>query len=326
MAPVKSVRKAVIPVAGNGTRFLPATKAMPKEMLTIVDRPVVQYAVEEAMQAGIEHIVFVTGRNKQAIEDHFDDVPELISSLTRSGKDAQISELARMLPTAGSVSFTRQQAPLGLGHAVWCARDLIGDEPFALLLPDMISYGARGCMAGLMDLYNDVGGNVVAVEECAPEETSKYGIVGMGAKTRHGFEVTQMVEKPPCVEAPSTYLPEWPLHPSARNLLDPRAPAARRRQRDPADRRHAAPFGDRSRSTPILTKAGPSTVAPSRASSRLTLPLHLHVPTSAISSSNPFARWCCRTKAGNSGGLKKTAIFRFSTRKRSGLTPDVIWG
>lgn len=205
MAPIKPVRKAVIPVAGNGTRFLPATKVMPKEMLTIVDRPVVQYAVEEAMQAGIEHIVFVTGRNKQAIEDHFDDVPELISSLTRSGKDAQLSELARMLPTAGSVSFTRQQAPLGLGHAVWCARDLIGDEPFALLLPDMISYGARGCMAGLMDLYNDVGGNVVAVEQCAPEDTSKYGIVGMGGKTRHGFEVTQMVEKPPVAEAPSNY-------------------------------------------------------------------------------------------------------------------------
>jgi UTP--glucose-1-phosphate uridylyltransferase len=205
MAPIRSVRKAVIPVAGNGTRFLPATKAMPKEMLTIVDRPVVQYAVEEAMQAGIEHIVFVTGRNKQAIEDHFDDVPELISSLKRSGKDAQLSELARMLPTAGSVSFTRQQAPLGLGHAVWCARDLIGDEPFALLLPDMISYGARGCMAGLMDLYNDVGGNVVAVEQCALEDTSKYGIVGMGEKTRHGFEVTQMVEKPPVAEAPSTY-------------------------------------------------------------------------------------------------------------------------
>ncbi|WP_428427499.1 UTP--glucose-1-phosphate uridylyltransferase [Pararhizobium sp.] len=205
MAPIRPVRKAVIPVAGNGTRFLPATKVMPKEMLTIVDRPVVQYAVEEAMQAGIEHIVFVTGRNKQAIEDHFDDVPELISSLTRSGKDAQLSELARMLPTAGSVSFTRQQAPLGLGHAVWCARDLIGDEPFALLLPDMISYGARGCMAGLMDLYNDVGGNVVAVEQCALEDTSKYGIVGMGEKTRHGFEVTQMVEKPPVSEAPSTY-------------------------------------------------------------------------------------------------------------------------
>jgi UTP--glucose-1-phosphate uridylyltransferase len=205
MAPIRPVRKAVIPVAGNGTRFLPATKVMPKEMLTIVDRPVVQYAVEEAMQAGIEHIVFVTGRNKQAIEDHFDDVPELISSLTRSGKDAQLSELARMLPTAGSVSFTRQQAPLGLGHAVWCARDLIGDEPFALLLPDMISYGARGCMAGLMDLYNDVGGNVVAVEQCAPEDTSKYGIVGMGEKTRHGFEVTQMVEKPPVAEAPSNY-------------------------------------------------------------------------------------------------------------------------
>ncbi len=205
MASVKPVRKAVIPVAGNGTRFLPATKAMPKEMLTIVDRPVVQYAVEEAMQAGIEHIVFVTGRNKQAIEDHFDDVPELMSSLARSGKNAQISELDRMLPLAGAVSFTRQQAPLGLGHAVWCARDLIGDEPFALLLPDMISFGARGCMAGLMDLYNDVGGNVVAVEQCALEETSKYGIVGQGAPVAHGFAVTEMVEKPHPSEAPSNF-------------------------------------------------------------------------------------------------------------------------
>jgi len=154
MDPRKTVRKAIIPVAGNGTRFLPATKAMPKEMLTIVDRPVVQYAVDEAREAGIEHIVFVTGRNKQAIEDHFDDTPELMSSLSRSGKTAQLSELEELLPVAGSVSFTRQQAPLGLGHAVWCARDLIGDEPFALLLPDMISYGARGCMAGLVDLYS----------------------------------------------------------------------------------------------------------------------------------------------------------------------------
>lgn len=202
---IRTVRKAVIPVAGNGTRFLPATKAVPKEMLTIVDRPVVQYAVDEACEAGIEHIVFVTSRNKQAIEDHFDDTPELISSLTRSGKNAQISELESMLPKAGSVSFTRQQAPLGLGHAVWCARDLIGDEPFALLLPDMLSYGARGCMAGLMDLYRQTGGNVVGVEQCAPEDASKYGIVGKGSSVPHGFTVTEMVEKPRAGEAPSNF-------------------------------------------------------------------------------------------------------------------------
>lgn len=202
---IRTVRKAVIPVAGNGTRFLPATKAVPKEMLTIVDRPVVQYAVDEAREAGIEHIVFVTSRNKQAIEDHFDDTPELISSLTRSGKNAQISELESMLPKAGSVSFTRQQAPLGLGHAVWCARDLIGDEPFALLLPDMLSYGARGCMAGLMDLYSQTGGNVVGVEQCAPEDASKYGIVGKGSAVPHGFTVTEMVEKPRAGEAPSNF-------------------------------------------------------------------------------------------------------------------------
>jgi UTP--glucose-1-phosphate uridylyltransferase len=202
---IKNVRKAVIPVAGNGTRFLPATKAMPKEMLTIVDRPVVQYAVDEAIEAGIEHIVFVTSRNKSAIEDHFDDVPELISSLHRAGKVVQVSELERLLPTAGSISFTRQQAPLGLGHAVWCARDIIGNEPFALLLPDMVCYGAQGCMSGLMNLYSEVGGNIVAVEECDPQETSKYGIVGMGTSVSHGFEVTGMVEKPQPSEAPSNF-------------------------------------------------------------------------------------------------------------------------
>jgi UTP--glucose-1-phosphate uridylyltransferase len=205
MERTKTVRKAVIPVAGNGTRFLPATKAMPKEMLTLVDRPVVQYALDEAREAGIEHVVFVTSRNKQVIEDHFDDTPELISSLERSGKTAQVNELGRLLPAAGSVSFTRQQAPLGLGHAVWCARDVIGDEPFALLLPDMISFGARGCLAGLMDLYKEVGGNAVGVEQCSPEEVSQYGIVGKGPAVRHGFAVTHMVEKPRADEAPSNF-------------------------------------------------------------------------------------------------------------------------
>ncbi|OJU91459.1 MAG: UTP--glucose-1-phosphate uridylyltransferase [Shinella sp. 65-6] len=203
MVRTKTVRKAVIPVAGNGTRFLPATKAMPKEMLTIVDRPVVQYALDEAREAGIEHVVFVTSRNKQVIEDHFDDTPELVAALEKSGKDEKVSELSELLPAAGAVSFTRQQAPLGLSHAVWCARDLIGDEPFALLLPDMVSFGARGCMAGLMELYEEVGGNVVGVEQCAPGEVSQYGIVGKGAAVRHGFTVTHMVEKPKAGEAPS---------------------------------------------------------------------------------------------------------------------------
>jgi len=205
MTTTRPVRKAVIPVAGNGTRFLPATKAMPKEMLTVVDRPVVQYAVDEALQAGIENIIFVTSRNKTAIEDYFDSAPELIASLTRSGKTVQVAQLEKMLPVAGTVSYTRQQAPLGLGHAVWCARELVGNEPFALLLPDMVSYGAKGCMAGLMDLYNDVGGNVFAVEECAPEETSSYGIVGVGNSVAHGFQVTEMVEKPAPAAAPSNY-------------------------------------------------------------------------------------------------------------------------
>ncbi len=159
---MRKVRKAVIPVAGLGTRFLPATKAMPKEMLTIVDRPVVQYAVDEALEAGIEHIVFVTGRNKHVIEDYFDVQPELVDTLTRAGKMEQLASLSRLQQPAGTVSFTRQQAPHGLGHAVWCARDIIGDEPFALLLPDMVSFGDKGCLAGVMELYEQTGGNVLA--------------------------------------------------------------------------------------------------------------------------------------------------------------------
>lgn len=202
---MRKVRKAVIPVAGLGTRFLPATKAMPKEMLTIVDRPVVQYAVDEAHEAGIEHIVFVTGRNKAIIEDYFDAQPELLETLAQSGKHEQRMSLDRLLPQPGATSFTRQQAPLGLGHAVWCARDIVGDEPFALLLPDMVSYGKRGCLAGAMDLYNSVGGNVVAVEQCDPLETNRYGIVGRGRAAGTGFQITEMVEKPAPSVAPSNY-------------------------------------------------------------------------------------------------------------------------
>ncbi len=202
---MRKVRKAVIPVAGLGTRFLPATKAMPKEMLTIVDRPVVQYAVDEAREAGIEHIVFVTGRNKAIIEDYFDAQPELLETLAMSGKHEQRAALDRLLPAPGATSFTRQQAPHGLGHAVWCARDIVGDEPFALLLPDMVSYGKRGCLAGAMDLYDKVGGNVIAVEQCDPLETNKYGIVGKGPAAGTGFKINAMVEKPAPSNAPSNY-------------------------------------------------------------------------------------------------------------------------
>jgi len=219
---MRKVRKAVIPVAGLGTRFLPATKAMPKEMLTIVDRPVVQYAVDEALEAGIEHIVFVTGRNKHVIEDYFDVQPELVDTLTRAGKMEQLASLSRLQQPAGTISFTRQQAPHGLGHAVWCARDIIGDEPFALLLPDMVSFGDKGCLAGVMELYEQTGGNVLAVEQCDPLETHRYGIVGKGRSVASGFAVTEMVEKPAPAAAPSNHFinGRYVLQPEIFQMLD----------------------------------------------------------------------------------------------------------
>ncbi|MEO9460921.1 MAG: UTP--glucose-1-phosphate uridylyltransferase GalU [Lentilitoribacter sp.] len=203
MTSSKKVRKAVLPVAGLGTRFLPGTKAVPKEMLNIVDKPVVQYVVEEAMAAGIEHIVFVTGRNKAVIEDHFDIQYELNDTLRNRGKNAELEMLNSMLPKAGATSFTRQQEPLGLGHAVWCARDIIGDEPFALLLPDMVMQDKQGCLSGMMDLYNKTGGNVISVEEVAMEDAHKYGVVGVGEELDGGFEITGMVEKPARGSEPS---------------------------------------------------------------------------------------------------------------------------
>jgi len=199
------VKKAVIPVAGLGTRFLPATKAVPKEMLTVVDKPVIQYAVEEAFEAGIEHIVMVTGRNKHVIEDHFDHQVELEATLEERGKTGPLEALLADIPEAGRISFTRQQKPLGLGHAVWCARDIVGDEPFAVLLPDMVMKGAPGCLAQMMAVYNEKGGNVISVEECHPDLAHKYGIVSMGAQSENSFEVTGMVEKPPQGTAPSNY-------------------------------------------------------------------------------------------------------------------------
>ena len=200
----KPVRKAVFPVAGLGTRFLPATKAMPKEMLTVVDRPVIQHVVDEAREAGIEHMIFVTGRNKSAIEDYFDRQPELEQTLAQRGREQELQLLSNILPKAGSVSFTRQQDPLGLGHAVWCARELVGDEPFALLLPDMITQSnGKRCLGQMLETYEATGGNIIAVEEVAPEEAHKFGIVATGDGIDPVWPITGMVEKPPKGKAPS---------------------------------------------------------------------------------------------------------------------------
>ena len=198
------IRKAVFPVAGLGTRFLPATKAMPKEMLTVVDRPLIQYVVEEARAAGIEHFILVTGRNKAVIEDHFDIQVELEAALRSRGRADALEDLSRDLPSPGQMSFTRQQVPLGLGHAVWCARELVGSEPFAVLLPDMIMQGKPGCLSQMVAVYNETGGNVIAVEECDPTRTNQYGIVGVGeAAAKGAFRITAMVEKPEPKSAPS---------------------------------------------------------------------------------------------------------------------------
>ena len=202
----RPVRKAVFPVAGLGTRFLPASKSVPKEMLTVVDMPVIQYAVDEARAAGIEHFVFVTGRNKGIIEDYFDVQPELRATLKARNKSDMLAVLAASQPEAGRTSFTRQQEPLGLGHAVWCARDVVGDEPFALLLPDMVMKSANGgCLSSLMEVYNQAGGNMIAVEECDPFEVSSYGVIKRGKEIcgGDGFEIHDMVEKPKVKDAPS---------------------------------------------------------------------------------------------------------------------------
>ncbi|MDO9411747.1 MAG: UTP--glucose-1-phosphate uridylyltransferase GalU [Pseudolabrys sp.] len=199
------IRKAIFPVAGLGTRFLPATKAMPKEMQTVVDRPLIQLVVDEARQAGIEHCIFVTGRNKGVIEDHFDRQFELEVTLVERGKKADLKLLETDLPGAGDTSFTRQQSPLGLGHAVWCARDLVGNEPFAVILPDVLVKNPRGCLAQMIDaaIDLDANANIVAVEEVPMDRVHMYGIVGVGKQKGKAFEITQMVEKPKQSEAPS---------------------------------------------------------------------------------------------------------------------------
>ena len=204
---MKPIRKAVFPVAGLGTRFLPATKAIPKEMLTVVDKPVIQHVVDEAREAGIEHFIFITGRGKGAIEDHFDKQFELEATLrARGNKTRELEQLAMAQPAAGETSFTRQQEPLGLGHAVWCAHELVGDEPFALVLPDMLHQAPRGCLAGMMEVYKESGGNVIAVSEVPREQVHQYGIVGVGETSRKAFRITSMVEKPKATDAPSNYM------------------------------------------------------------------------------------------------------------------------
>ena len=201
----RPIRKAVLPVAGLGTRFLPATKAVPKEMLPVVDKPVVQYAVEEAREAGIEQFVFVTGRGKHIISDHFDHAYELESQLRAHDKTAELKGLLEMLPPSGSVGFVRQQQPLGLGHAVWCARHFIGDEPFAVLLPDDLMVGKPSGLAQMMEAYHRVGGGcIVAAEERPREETKRYGVVDPGKKNGNATEVKALVEKPHPDKAPST--------------------------------------------------------------------------------------------------------------------------
>jgi UTP--glucose-1-phosphate uridylyltransferase len=215
MPATKRIRKAVFPVAGLGTRFLPATKAVPKEMLTVVDRPVIQHVVDEARAAGIEHFIFVTGRNKGVIEDHFDSQFELERTLADRNKRKELDELMRDLPGAGQTSFTRQQAPLGLGHAVWCAREIVGDEPFALLLPDMLHHADKPCLAEMIEAYEKHGGNHIAVAPVPDDQTHQYGIVGVEDVKAKVSAITSMVEKPPRGTAPSN------LHITGRYILQP---------------------------------------------------------------------------------------------------------
>ena len=201
---MKPVRKAVFPVAGLGTRFLPATKAIPKEMLPIVDRPLVQYAVDEAREAGIEQMIFVTGRGKSAIEDHFDIAFELEKTMAERGKTLDVLGPTRLGP--GNCAYVRQQEPLGLGHAIWCARDIVGDEPFAIFLPDEFMVGSPGCMKQMVDAYDRVGGNLISVLEIPHDQVSSYGVIDPGARDGNLTEVRGLVEKPAPGTEPSNLI------------------------------------------------------------------------------------------------------------------------
>jgi UTP--glucose-1-phosphate uridylyltransferase len=200
----KPVRKAVFPVAGLGTRFLPATKAIPKEMLPIIDRPLIQYAVDEAREAGIEQLIFVTGRGKTSIVEHFDTAYELEATMRERGKSLDVLADTRIQP--GNLLTVRQQVPLGLGHAIWCARAVVGDDPFAIFLPDELMIGAPGCMKQMVEAYNEVGGNLISVLEVPKEEVSSYGVIAPGKSSGVLTEVTALVEKPKVEEAPSNLI------------------------------------------------------------------------------------------------------------------------
>ncbi|MEL6360038.1 MAG: UTP--glucose-1-phosphate uridylyltransferase GalU [Pseudomonadota bacterium] len=216
------IRKVVIPVAGLGTRVLPATKSIPKELLPVIDRPLIDYVVDEARDAGIEKIILVTGRGKGAIEDYFDHAFELEATLKAKNKTAILDDVLKTVPIAGNVSYTRQQAPLGLGHAVWCARDLVGDEPFAVSLPDEIVVSRPGFLRQMVDAHERVGGNLVAVEEVPLEDVSKYGVIAPKERNGSLIEMSGMVEKPPAEEAPSNFriIGRYVLQADIFNLLE----------------------------------------------------------------------------------------------------------
>jgi UTP--glucose-1-phosphate uridylyltransferase len=219
---MKKVRKAVFPVAGLGTRFLPATKAMPKEMLPIVDKPLIQYAVEEALQSGIEEIIFVTGRNKTALEDHFDHSCELEHTLMARSKDALLRELHTLIPETGTISYTRQNEPLGLGHAIWCARNIVGNEPFAVLLADDLIKARQPCLGQMLDHFKELQASMVAVVAVGKEDVSKYGVLDADPPTDGVTRIRGLVEKPEPDKAPSNLaiIGRYILTPEIFSILD----------------------------------------------------------------------------------------------------------
>ncbi len=222
----KPIKKAVFPVAGLGTRFLPATKAIPKEMLPVIDRPLIQYAVDEAREAGIEQLIFVTGRGKTAIVEHFDMAFELETTMVDRAKSLEILEPTRIRP--GNLVTVRQQVPLGLGHAIWCARAIVGDDPFAILLPDELMIGAPGCMKQMVEAYDEVGGNLISVLEVPDDEVSRYGVIAPGAQHGALTEVTGLVEKPQAGSAPSNLIVSgrYILQPEVMRVLEGQAAGA----------------------------------------------------------------------------------------------------
>lgn len=222
------IKKIVLPVAGLGTRFLPATKAIPKEMLPVLDKPLIQYAVEEALEAGIEDIILVTGRNKQVMEDHFDHAYELEKILQEKGKEDALDVARSMLLEEGRISYVRQMRPLGLGHAIWCARKLVGDNPFAVALPDDLIKGRPGTLRQMVEAYSELGGNMVATMNVSREDTSKYGVITPGEHSGNRIAVEGLVEKPHPEDAPSTQavVGRYILQPDVMDYLNKKAVGA----------------------------------------------------------------------------------------------------